>query len=77
MARASLSFQPRTKALERMKNDSQINRAHGNAAGQAHSEEKELLSFRRPEVRRGIATGIEGGPRLEKDGKWRPKWVGM
>lgn len=38
MARASVSFQPHTKALERMKNDSQLNRAHGNAAGPRHSE---------------------------------------
>lgn len=38
MARASVSFQPQTKALERMKNDSQLNGAHGNAAGPRHSE---------------------------------------
>lgn len=38
MALASVSFQPQTKALERMKNDSQLNGAHGNAAGPRHSE---------------------------------------
>lgn len=43
MARASFSFQPQTKALERMKNDSQLNRAHGNAAGMRHSEERNFF----------------------------------
>lgn len=43
MARASFSFQPQTKALERMKNDSQLNRAHGNGAGPRRSEEKNLF----------------------------------
>lgn len=58
MARASFSFQAHTKALERMKNDSQPNRAHGNAAGLRHSEERNL--FHSADQRSGQALQQEG-----------------
>lgn len=65
MALASFSFQPHTKALERMKNDSQPHRACRNAAGPRHSEERNL--FHSADQRSGQALQQEGHGQKEKE----------
>lgn len=43
MARASASFQTATKGLERMKDESRLNTAHGNGAGLRCAEGRNLF----------------------------------
>lgn len=43
MAQASASFQPATKGLERMKDESRLNTAHGNGAGLRCAEGRNLF----------------------------------
>lgn len=61
MAPASASFQSATKALERMKDESWLNTAHGNGAGLRCAEGRNLFQGCGPKVRGSVGTGGEGG----------------